>query len=440
LSSDIHHGVSVESTAPATQYDYDAAVIGGGPGGAATAIGLRRAGRSVIVLEAAEFPRFHIGESMLPMSNHVFRELGIYEAVAAANFQVKRGATFVDETGESVVSYDFNELTDLASVPTFGAQRSEFDELLLEEARRAGAMVVHGRATEFDQDAEGASLQYSDADGERHRVRVGAVVDASGRAGFLARRLGLRAQDSALQKAAIYGHFRGIPRLPGNRAGDIRIISISNLGWIWIIPLAGDATSVGIVLDLEDFKRLPAGSPTEKFHGYVESIPAARDLLAGAVPTSEVEVESSFSYSATRYAGDRWLLVGDAGSFLDPVFSSGVLLALLGGTEAARAIEKGLRGGRLDARELARFDRESARRYRFLRRFILAFYRDGMRDLFFAPRPVFGVLRTITTLLAGGWDPGFIDRRRIDMFYGLARLQRYVPVVPRLHAHQRPLP
>jgi flavin-dependent dehydrogenase len=405
---------------------FDAVVVGGGPAGSSAAIALRRAGRSVAVLEREPFPRFHIGESLLPASTRLFDHLGLGAELSAAGFVEKWGATFHDAAGEHAVSYDFAEWTARPTV-AMHVPRDRFDQLLLEHAAHAGAEVRTAGARQFRE--EGREIVVTTTAGE---LRARYLIDASGRAGFVARALGERVPDRRLDKAAVYAHLRGVPRPAGRRGGDVQIVSAPDLGWVWLIPLPGGITSIGAVLDTEVWRGLGRGELDALFERALKGFPLVRGWLAGADRVAPVRVESSFAYGTKRYAGGRWLLAGDAGSFLDPVFSTGVHLAVQGGAEAAAAVDRALATG-APTRPLRRYARLQMRRYRFLRRFVLSFYRCGTRDLFFAPTRRFGLTPAVTALLAGDFDPGPLNRLRLLLFFAIGRVQSRVALVPRLH-------
>jgi FADH2-dependent halogenase len=415
------------------QFDHDVVVVGAGPAGTAAAARLGRLGRSVLVLESERFPRFHVGESLLPLGDSVFRELGCGERLATAGFVQKYGAQLVSPDGGHRVLFDFAASRYVDPPWAFQVHRAEFDALMLEHAVASGATAVTGRARDYTIDGDGVTLGYEAGDGASRTVRCRALIDASGRAGFVARREGVRIADEQLQKAAVYAHFRGVDSDPGRRAGDTRIVSLPRLGWMWFIPLKQGQTSVGAVLDLAEYQRQAKGDPAALFAAAVAASPAAGRLLAAAERLGEFRVESGFSYRAERYCGDRWLLAGDAGSFLDPVFSTGVLMALRGGLEAADAAEAAfLRPGRRRATVLRRFDERLHRRYRFVRRFVTGFYDPHTRDIFFAPRPLLGMTKAVTTVLAGGFDLGWLDRLRLRLFFLIGRLQKRYDLVPRI--------
>ncbi|MBL8756672.1 MAG: tryptophan 7-halogenase, partial [Planctomycetes bacterium] len=385
-----------------------------------------------LVLEAERFPRFHIGESLLPLGDKVFQELGVADKLRGVGFVVKHGAQLKTGDGAHTVLFDFRQAQHVDPPWAFQVHRAEFDQMLLEHARGLGAEVVHGRARDCRFGADGVEVDH-DGGGVVTTVRAKAIVDATGRSGFVAKKVGVRVVDRELRKAAVYAHFADVPADPGVRAGDTRIVSLPKLGWAWFIPLKDGVTSVGCVLDITDYEGRAKGDPAAIFEESIASAPQAAAWLAPARRVSEYHVESGFSYSSTAYCGDRWFLAGDAGSFLDPIFSTGVLMALRSGLEAADAVHAGYTGPRCDPRAArARFDRTLRERYAFVRKFVLGFYDAATRDMFFAPRPMLGLTRAVTTVLAGGFDLSLLDRLRVKLFFLLGRLQRRYDLVPRL--------
>ena len=424
------------STAP-QRTSFDVAIIGGGPGGAAAAIALADRGRRVAVFERELFPRFHIGESLLPASNPIFERLGIARQVASAGFVEKLGASFVTEDGALECAIDFTACRSLRSPQTYQVPRARFDALLLDRARQVGAEVFTGhRVAEIELGNAGVRLSVADrsSQGSRSAVEAATVIDASGQAGFLAKRLGLRQIDPELRNVAVYAHYRGIPRPAGPQRGNIRVVSRFDLGWVWLIPLPDGVTSVGVVRSREAHRASRSQDPADQLEELLAATPVLAGTLAQAERIGPAHVAADFSYAPSAYAGDRWLLAGDAGSFLDPVFSTGVLLALESGIEAADEVDRALARDDLSAPSFRRYDRRQRRRYRHFRRFVRQFYDPCFRDLFFQPTSRFGILDAVVGALAGDWRPGLRHRLALSIFFGLAALQRRVTLVPRSHS------
>jgi len=413
-------------------FDYDFAIAGGGPAGAAAAIALASRGRSVVVLESERFPRFHIGESLIATVNECFDALGVAERIRGEGFPRKWGATLSTHDGAAGREVDFDASDEVAQPQTYQVERARFDQILLERASEAGADVRQATRVRSCEIAPGGVTLTTEADGTIASLRVRAVVDASGRAGLLARQLGLRRPEPALDNVAIYAHYSGVPRQTERRAGDIRIVARSDAGWFWLIPIDQRLTSVGVVLPRALYKRLERGSPERLLLDAVAETPAVAALMRDAEREWPVRVEKDFTYGASAYAGDRWLLAGDAGSFLDPVFSTGVAIALESGLEAAAALDRAASRDRFAAAEFRDFERRQRRRFDLFRRFVLAFYTPWFRDLFFQPAAPAALFRAVVTVLAGVWRPRLRTRLQLELFFLAVALQRRFELVPRL--------
>jgi len=409
----------------ADRWDFDVAVIGGGPGGSSTATALARRGRKVLLLERDRFPRFHIGESQLPWTNEVLSALGVSEVIAEAGFVRKWGASFkgFDSKGEQYA--DFAAAVETPTPQTIQVPRARFDELLLRQSEKSGATVLEGhRALQASFEAGGVALRFADAEGAERTVRVGAVVDASGRAGFLAKTLGRHDVDPLLRNIAVHAQYEGIPRFEGRRAGDIRMFTRPDMGWLWFIPLSDTVMSIGAVIPQSVHRRESKPTAEESLAHYLAETPAAAPLLTQARRVSPARFDADYSYLGTRLAGDRWVAVGDAAAFLDPIFSTGVLLAMQGGLEAALAIDTGLSDGDLSARRFAGYERTVRRRYHHFRRFATGFYDPDFREMWFARSTRFGIYEAIVSVLAGNWCPTLATRLRLELFFGLVALRR----------------
>jgi flavin-dependent dehydrogenase len=410
-------------------FDWDVIVAGGGPAGSAAAAWLARNGHRVILFERDRFPRFHIGESLLASVNDVLGAIGAEDLVRQAGFPQKWGATFMTGDGRIERYADFAAAPNVRVPQTWQVPRATFDHLLLGHASASGAHV-HERHrvldVTFDDDGVTVTVQNLDGAAVPRAVRAKAIIDASGRGALLSRKFDLRIDEPRLANIAVFSHYSGVPRGERRRAGDIRIITREDLGWFWMIPISGELMSVGVVLPRVAARTLQELEPGALLDRMIAETPAVDRLLASARREWPVRVEKDFSFASRAYAGDRWVLAGDAGSFLDPVFSTGVAIALESGLEAAQAVDAGLAAGDLSARRFRRFAGRQRQRYLSFRRFVLGFYTPEFRDLFFAEEPPLRMFGALVTVFAGYWRPSLATRIWVALFFHLVRLQRGV--------------
>jgi FADH2-dependent halogenase len=410
---------------------FDVAVIGGGPGGSSVATALARKGRQVLLLERDRFPRFHIGESQLPWINGVLEELGAHDTIAKAGFVEKWGASFWEIDGTPAAYIDFTAAVETPIPQTFQVPRARWDELLLRHAERSGVIVREGHhAVDVAFEPDGVVVRYAGPDGVEQTTRVAAVVDASGRAGFLARRLGRHEYDPTLQQVAVHAQYEGVPRDPGRSAGDIRVLTRTDVGWIWLIPISETVMSVGAVVPRDLHHREGKATAEETLEHYLRTTPGSPAVMRAARRVSPARYDMDYSYLGTAMAGDRWVAVGDAGAFLDPIFSTGVLLAMQGGLEAAEAIDAGLRAGDLSARRFEDYARVVRRRYHYFRRFVVGFYDPYFRRLLLRRSRRFGIYEAVLSALSGNWRPGLGTRLRIQVFFAIVALKRFFRIAP----------
>ena len=270
------------------------------------------------------------------------------------------------------------------------------------------------------------------------RVRVRALVDATGRGGLIARKFNLRTEEPRLANIAIYSHYTNVPRLEGPRPDDIRLIACNDAGWFWLIPISKELTSVGVVLPKALYRRLANGSSSEEtLNRTISDTPVVAELMRNAQREWPVRVEKDFSYSASAYAGNRWILAGDAGSFLDPVFSTGVSIAMESGIEAAAELHRALVRNDFSASSFAAFSRRQRKRFQTFRRFVVGFYTPQFRDVFFSPEPPKLIFRSVVTILAGRWNAGLWTRFLNQLFFALISIQKRLNITPPVFRRDR---
>ncbi len=315
---------------------YDAVVIGGGPGGSTAATLLARGGCRVALLERDHFPRHHVGESLLPASMPVLEELGVLGQIENAGFPKKWGATMLWGQEPEPWSWYFSE-TNRTYPHAYQVWRPTFDKILLDNARTAGVCVWEGyTVTGVEVDSGRVnSLSYRTDDGSTGTIEADWIVDASGQSAILSRALGLRQWDERFRNMAVYGYFKGSKKLPSPDESNIFIESYPD-GWVWNIPLRDGLASVGVVVDSErGALEISTYGVDGFFRGQLDSAPLSREMLSNALLTYGTRVVKDWSYTSSQTVGDGWILVGDAACFVDPLFSSGVHLAMMAAVMAA---------------------------------------------------------------------------------------------------------
>lgn len=386
--------------------DTDVIILGGGPGGSTLASCLALRNRRSIVLEREKFPRFHIGESLLPCSSEVFAKIGVRDRLEE-RFLRKYGARFLCSATRRTASYTFSEAFNTKFDHAYQVPRAEFDHVLLEHAAKHGADVrERWEATEvmFEGDrAVGVRARDLAKPDEVVELRAPVVVDATGRDTLLATRTRRKAKIARLDKTAFFTHYRDTFREEDQREGNIQII-VWDHGWFWFIPFRGELTSVGAVASadwIREQRKTGASEPQDFFDRAVAQSCWATDFLAGATRERAVGSIADFSYRIDQLTGDGWLFVGDAAGFLDPLFSTGAHLAIKSADLAAQAIDEALARGDTSRAAFSGYEKSVRYAVDLFLGVVQAFYKGEFRETLFEANQRTTLRRIITSVLSG---------------------------------------
>jgi flavin-dependent dehydrogenase len=359
----------------------DVIVIGGGPSGSTAATLLAQKGYKVELFEREHFPRFHIGESLIPHTHGVLERLNMLPKLKGSHFIKKYSVQFVTEHGKLSEPFYFVDHDPHERSQTWQVRRSEFDHLMLKNARDHGVRVHEGaRVLEVLFEGEKAVGVRVKLEGQTEReVRAQVVIDASGQSSMIIDRFNLREWDPVLKKAAVWTYWKGAYRDQGQDEGATIVLQTKGKkGWFWYIPLHDDILSVGVVAPNDYlFQNRSSKDLKDIYFEEVERCPGLQPRLQGATQCDIFRAQKEYSYRAKKVAGDGWVLVGDAFGFLDPLYSSGVLLALISGQMAADAVGDALAAGDVSEARLRRWEPEYVKGMDRMRRLVCAFY-DGL--------------------------------------------------------------
>jgi flavin-dependent dehydrogenase len=354
---------------------YDAIVIGGGPAGSAVSAVLAQKGRRVLVLEREKFPRYHIGESLIPYTYFPLQRIGMIDKLKASHFPKKYSVQFVSTNGRASVPFYFFEHFDHEASKTWQVLRSEFDQMLLDNAREKGAEVMEETTVRetIREDGAVAGVRAVARSGESLEFRAPITIDATGRDAFSVTRNGWKIRDPQLNKIAVWTYYKGATRDPGIDEGATTVAYVPEKGWFWYIPLPDDVVSVGVVAEQEYLYRDSRDLATI-FHGEVKKNAWIEQHLAAGQQIGPYRVTGEYSYRSRHCAADGLVLAGDAFAFLDPVFSSGVFLALRSGEMAADAVDAALTAGDVSASRFDGYGAELCYGIESMRKLVYAFY------------------------------------------------------------------
>jgi len=406
----------------------DVLVIGGGPGGSTAAALLARAGRKVIQLEKAHHPRFHIGESLLPMNMPIYERLGVMDKIKAMGV-FKPGADFEARNERGYNTYLFARALGHSPPNAYQVWRQDFDKMLFDHARECGADGREGHeVTAVEQRGSRETVvEVKTDDGRNYRVQARYLLDASGRDAFMASKLHIRKKNPKHQSAAIFGHFHDVEFRPGSDKGNISIYNFE-YGWMWMIPLPNDVMSVGAVCRPDYLKQRRGRTKEFLLETLQQNTALWARMTKAKLIDDEVRVTGNYSYDATKIGGPGWMLVGDAFVFLDPVFSSGVYLATSGAEQTVALVNEALEHPERERalqRKLERRLRAGMRRFAF---FIYRFNSPVMRHLFQNPRNDWQVEQGVISMLAGDLFDSWPVRLRLYLFrviYAVNAMKRW---------------
>ena len=406
--------------------NFDVAVIGAGPAGSSAGTLLAQSGRSVVIFDKEKFPRFRVGESMLPASLNTLERMGVKPKIDAGGFLIKHGGEIVSACGKRVRFYFRNGLN-AKRATSYQVLRSKFDKILLDHAAESGCEVREQTPIEsFEIGAEGVTLYTGD-----ELVHAKYVIDCSGRNCLIGNRLELKQPFPNLRKFSLFAYYDGVAQPEGPDGTLTRMIRAKD-SWFWMIPLYGGATSIGVVMDTEKFRELEMTPEGALAHCIAEQ-PMVNEWMGAAKRVTPVHATGDFSYRNSKLTGERWLLAGDAAGFVDPVFSSGVYLALLCGEQAADALNLVLDRPKDRPKAFRYYERRIGRVLDIYLRWASAWYTQEFVEVFLFPKEMLKLVPTVSAVLSGNEIRDFNMRWRLCIFDMLVTLQkRTSKIAPRL--------
>jgi flavin-dependent dehydrogenase len=416
---------------------YDVAIVGGGPAGSTAATLLARAGRRVVVLEREKFPRFHIGESLLPFSMQTFERLGVREKLDRT-FLPKFGGEIIAACGSRSIKFYFKNGFRAQRDRAYQVTRSEFDKLLLDHSRENGAEVreeTEVKNIDFLPDRVRLEIASSSPNGappqRANIVQARYVLDCSGRQTVLGNFFQLKKTYDHLKKFSVFAHFDNVDRPQGIDSTLLRMVRGVDR-WFWMIPITETRASIGVVMDTATFRAMKL-SPEAALDKCIGEQPMMLERMTNAERVSPVYSTGDFSYRISRLYGRRWLLAGDAAGFIDPVFSSGVFLAILSAERAADTLDRVLHDSSLEPRLFKKYSRQINRIMDMYLTFVNSWYRGKeFVEIFLSPTETMQIAAAVNAVLAGNEGKSLAIKWRLWLFYFFVYMQRFVALSPRL--------
>ncbi|MBV9874438.1 MAG: tryptophan 7-halogenase [Verrucomicrobia bacterium] len=406
---------------------YDVIIVGGGPAGSTAGTLLAKQGWKVAIFEKEQFPRFKIGESLLPGSLCTFERMGVKEKIDRSEVIVKHGGKILSACGTRTNRFLFSNVFRCKYPTAYQVERSRFDQILLDHAAETGCEVRQGvKVTDFVWAQDGVRIRTATGEfGGRY------LIDCSGRNSLVGTHFNLRRNYPELRKFSLYAHFEGVDRQPGIE-GTLTQMVRGRDRWFWIIPITATKTSIGVVLDAQTFKRMKL-SPEAAFQQILQENPKVTEQMPNARRVTEVYATGDFSFRNKSFTGDRWVLAGDAAGFIDPVWSSGVFIAVLSGEKAADMLDRVLQHPERRALEFKRYERHLGRVMDLYLRLVNSWYTQEFAEVFLHPQEFLQLVPAVNSLLAGSEKPLLQVRWRIWVFHLLVYLQkRFAIIAPRM--------
>ena len=414
---------------------FDVAIIGGGPAGSVAGSVLAKYGRRVVILEREKFPRFQVGESTIPASLDTLQRIGVKEKIDQAGFLTKDGGEIVSACGGARAKFFFRNALNPRWKTAYQIDRMTFDDILLRHAQSLGCEVrEETRVESVEFDADGLTLHFRD---NPATTRAAYVIDCSGRSTLLANRFQLKQPFPHLKKFSVYSYYQRNNKSNGPEDAYTRMIRGRD-AWFWVIPIADGKISVGVVMDLERFQQLKL-SPEEALNRTIEEQPEVRKWVENTTRYMPVFATADFSYAVSRLTGERWVLAGDAAGFIDPVFSSGIYIAIYSGEKAGETINIALMDPAKKSAAYRRYERTVQKRLASYLKLSSGWYTKEFIEIFLHPKEIMNMVAIVNSVLGGNPPRTFQERLVMGLFYFLVYLQRRTgKLVPQLTFQPEP--